>query len=188
MLDFFRSRILDALRQRAVALWSLPNTTAEVRRIREELEKLERRLPEGERPGTPGATSRSNCPSRWTPSAPSSSMSIRATRPRPRSAPGVRRTANSGRRSGSAVAGSKSLLSPGPGRSSTAPRRCSATGLETHAHPNTTRRSAWRSPGSSRSSSRGISGCSRRCAAISRADSGEWASWRSGLAGRQAGG
>ena len=24
MLDFFRSRILDALRQRAVALWSLP--------------------------------------------------------------------------------------------------------------------------------------------------------------------
>ena len=46
MLDFFRSRILDALRQRAVALWSLPNTTAEVGRIREELEKLERRLPE----------------------------------------------------------------------------------------------------------------------------------------------
>ena len=81
MLDFFRSRILDALRQRAVALWSLPTTTAEVRRIREELEKLERRLPEGERPGTPSATSRSNCRSRWTPSALSSCTLTRATRP-----------------------------------------------------------------------------------------------------------
>ena len=31
MLDFFRSRILDALRQRAVALWSLPNCSGRAR-------------------------------------------------------------------------------------------------------------------------------------------------------------
>ncbi len=58
--------------------------------------------------GTSGATSRSGCRSRWTPGAPFSSTSIRATRQRRHSAPGARRTANSGRRSGIAAAGSRS--------------------------------------------------------------------------------
>ena len=40
-----------------------------------------------------------NCPSRWTRAAPCSSTSIPATTPRPRSAPGARRTAGSGTRS-----------------------------------------------------------------------------------------
>ena len=84
----------------------------------------------GERPVTPGATSRSGCRSRWTPSAPSSSTSIRATTPQRHSAPGVRRTANSGRRSGNAASGSKSWPSVGPGGKSAGRRPSSPTGRE----------------------------------------------------------
>ena len=66
----------------------------------------------GEPPGTPGATSRSSCRSRWRPSAPSSYTSIPATTPRPRSAPGERRTAGSGTRSKTKAGPSRSSPSP----------------------------------------------------------------------------
>ena len=75
----------------------------------------------GERPGTPGATSRSNCPSRWTRAAPCSSTSIPATTPRPRSAPGARRTAGSGTRSRDKAGPSRSSLSRAPRGSSSEP-------------------------------------------------------------------
>ena len=65
--------------------------------------------------GNPGASSRSGCPSRRTPSAPSSSTPIRATGPRRRSIPRARRTANSGRRSGIAAARSQWWRSSGHG-------------------------------------------------------------------------
>ena len=88
------------------------------------------------RSGTSSATWRLGCPSRWMPSAPSSSMLIRALIPRPSSAPGVRSTANSGRpsrmvsangrrwdglRRGWAVGRSASW--PAPPRSASFPRR-----------------------------------------------------------------
>ena len=67
-------------------------------------------------------------------------------------------------------------------------RRCSPTGRETPALPSSTRRSASRSTGSSRPSSRGMTCGSKRCAAIYRAHSGEWWRSRSALADRLGGG
>ena len=72
--------------------------------------------------GAAGATRRyfrSNCPSRWTRAAPCSYTSIPATTPRPRSAPGERRTAGSGSRSRDKAGPSRSSPSRAPrGRSS----------------------------------------------------------------------
>ena len=75
----------------------------------------------GEPPARPGATSRSNCPSRWTRAAPCSSTSIPATTPRPRSAPGARRTAGSGTRSRDKAGPSRSSPSRAPPGSSSEP-------------------------------------------------------------------
>ena len=74
--------------------------------------------------GAAGATRRyfrSNCPSRWTRAAPCSSTSIPATTPRPRSAPGARRTAGSGTRSRDKAGPSRSSPSRAPRGSSSEP-------------------------------------------------------------------
>ena len=74
--------------------------------------------------GAAGATRRyfrSNCPSRWTRAAPCSSTSIPATTPRPRSAPGARRTLGSGTRSRDKAGLSRSSPSRAPRGSSSEP-------------------------------------------------------------------
>ena len=92
---------------------------------------------------------RSSCRSRWTPSAPSSSTPIPATIPRPRSAPGAWRTANSGTRSGD-KAGPWRSSSPRAriGRWSGRGRSCEA-GPGLPATPNPPPRSVRNSTGSS---------------------------------------